>query len=97
MVANTARGITAHPGAIRKKGFPTCWPGLLASKGGLAEVVQQQRREHQGVPGQLDRPTTEVTHVGVQRFAPRDDEEDRPEGQERLGGLVHEERHGVRR
>ena len=60
-------------------------------QGRLTEVVEQQRRQHDGVPRLLDGPASEVTHVGVQRLTAGDHEEDRAERKERLLGLVEEE------
>ena len=48
----------------------------------LAEVVEQQRREHEREPGEPDRPAAEVAHVGVERLAAGDHEHDRAEDQE---------------
>ena len=43
------------------------------------------------VPDERDRPATEVAHVGVERLAAGDDEEDAAEGEERLPRLGLEE------
>jgi hypothetical protein len=54
----------------------------------LAEVVEQQRRQHQAEPGQAYRPPAEVAHVGIQRLGARDDEEHAAHGekaQRRIG------------
>ena len=58
---------------------------------GLAEVVQQQAGQHERVPDERDRLAAEVAHVGVQRLAAGDDEEDAAEGEERLAGCCGEE------
>ena len=47
----------------------------------LTEVVQQQRRENDGEPGDADRSFAEVSHVGVQRLGTSDDEDHSAEDQ----------------
>ena len=63
----------------------------------LAEVVQEQRRQHEREPGEADRPLAEVPHVRVQRFAAGDDEEHGAEHREAVPAVLAEERDGVAR
>ena len=63
----------------------------------LAEVVQQQRRQHEREPGDPDRPLAEVPHVRVERLAAGDDEEDRAEDGEAVPAVLAEERDRVTR
>ena len=63
----------------------------------LPEVVEEERGEDEGEPADADRPGPEVPHVGVERLASRDDEEDRAEQQEADDAVVGEEADGVRR
>ena len=58
----------------------------------LAEVVEQQRRQHQREPGDADRPLAEVAHVGVQRLAAGDHQEHRAEHREAVPAVLAEER-----
>jgi hypothetical protein len=76
---------------------PISSAGRLGEQRRLAEVVEQQPREHEAVPGDLDRLAAEVPHVGVQRLAAGDDEEDRPERDEPLPRVLDEEVDRVRR
>ncbi len=55
----------------------------LEEQRALAEVVEEQAREHDRGPGEADRRPTEVSHVGVQRLATGDAQHDRTEQQER--------------
>ena len=48
----------------------------------LPEVVEEQRREDDAVPGEADRPRAEMAHVGVERLAAGDAEDDRAEDEE---------------
>ena len=58
----------------------------------LAEVVEQQRRQHERVPGQPDRPPAEVAHVGVQRLAAGDGQHDRaPSDEEAVHAVLDHE------
>ena len=63
----------------------------------LAEVVQHQRREHEGEPGNPNRPLPEVAHVRVQRFGARDGEDDRAEREEGDVPVRDEERSAMPR
>ena len=63
----------------------------------LAEVVQDQRRQHEREPGEADRMLAEMTHVRVQRFAAGDDEEDGAEHREPGEAVVAEEAERVPR
>ena len=63
----------------------------------LAEVVQEQRGQHEREPGQPDRPLAEMAHVRVQRFAAGDDEEHGAEHGEAVPAVLAKERDGVSR
>jgi len=41
----------------------------------LAEVIRQQRRQHEDEPGEPDRPLAEMSHVGVKRLGSGDSED----------------------
>ena len=45
----------------------------------LAEIVDQQRRQYEGKPSDLDRLAAEVTKIGIKRLAAGDDQEYRAE------------------
>ena len=90
-VASTTSGSSAQPGASRKNGCSAA-AGFVQQQRALAEVVQQQRRQHQREPREADRPLAEVPHVGVQRLAAGDDEEDRAEHGEAVPAVLAEER-----
>ena len=95
IVASTASGVTAHDGRHPVKRVLDLVARAARQQRRLAEVVEHQGGEHQPVPGRADRPTPEVTHVGVERLAAGDDEEDRAEREERLARLVDEELHAI--
>ncbi len=71
--------------------------GVVGEQRGLPEVVQQQRRQHDHVPADLDRAATEVSHVGVQGLAAGHHQEDRAEGEERPPRMVDEQLEAVAR
>ena len=95
-VASATSGKSAHYGASRKNGCSTA-ARLVMQQRALAEVVQQQRRQHQAEPGEADRTLAEVAHVRVQRLAAGDDEEDRAEHGEAVQSVLLEESHRVTR
>ena len=69
-------------------------------EGGLAEVVDQQRREHEGEPADADGALAEVAHVGVERLRAGDRQEHRAQhgrgepgvARQQLGALQRIER-----
>jgi hypothetical protein len=63
-------------------------PGARQEQRALAEVVEQEARQHDHVPGPADRAAAEVAHVGVQRLAAGDDQEHRAEQQEAVPAVV---------
>ena len=71
--------------------------GIEQQQRALAEIVQDQRREHQRKPRQADRLLAEVSHVGVQRFPAGDDEEHGAEHGEAGEAVGGKERDGVTR
>ena len=60
-------GSSAQSGKSRKNGFSSA-SGSSQQQRALAEVVERERRQHEGEPRQADRPRAEVAHVGVQRL-----------------------------
>ncbi len=72
-------------------------PRLEQQQRALAQVVQDQRRQHQGEPRQTDGLPAEVSHVGIERFPAGDHQEDRPEHGEPDKAVVAEERDRVPR
>ena len=63
----------------------------------LPEIVEQQRRQSDAEPGELNRPVAEVAEVGVQRLAAGHDEEDGPQHDEPPIHVRREDAHGVLR
>ena len=61
----------------------------------LAEVIHDQRGEHQREPGHPDGTLPEMPHVRIQRFPTRDDEKHRAKHGESDEAVVEEERHGM--
>ena len=57
---------------------------VLEDLGALSEVVEQQGRQDDAEPTEHDRPSAEVAHVGVERLAAGDHEEERAHGQKAL-------------
>lgn len=68
---------------------------LLDQDGALAEVVDEERGEHDGVPRPADGRATEVTHVGEESLAAGDAEDHRPQEQEAVHAVALEEPNGV--
>ena len=52
--------------------------------GALAEIVEEERRIDDGVPGDADRQRAEMADVGVHRLAPGDHQHQGAEDQKRL-------------
>jgi hypothetical protein len=71
--------------------------GVLEQQSPLPEVVEQQRRKDDGEPDESNGARAEVPHVRVQRFAPRDHEEDRAEDEISRPPRVEKEADGVHR
>ena len=63
----------------------------------LPEVVQRERREHHGGPGQPDRPAAEMPHVGVERLGSGHRQEHRSHHPQRAKAVLDEELDGHRR
>ena len=57
----------------------------------LSEVVEQEAGQHQPVPGDLYCSSPEVAHVGIERLAAGDDEEDGTESKECSPRMIDEE------
>ena len=45
----------------------------------LPQIIDRQRRQHQGEPGDLDRPAAEMSEIGIERLGAGDGEEHRAE------------------
>src|ERR1019366_9333129 len=71
--------------------------GILEHERALAEVVRDQGRPDDGEPREANGARPEVTHVGVERLAAGDGEDDRPEDERAMEAVRLEEAHGVRR
>ena len=63
----------------------------------LAEVVDEQRGEHEREPRESDRALAEVAHVGIQRLAAGHHEKDRTKHGEAVPAVVGEEPDSVAR
>ena len=68
---------------------------IVEQERSLAEVIEHQRGEDDGEPGDADWLCAEVTHVGVERFAAGDAEKDGAEDEESLHPVLDEESYGV--
>ena len=62
--------------------------GVAQHERSLAEVVEQQGRQHIEVPGQADGLGAEMAHVGVERLAARHHQEDRAQHEEAVPAVV---------
>ena len=89
-VARPTSGSSAQSGASRKNGCSAA-AGFAQQQRALAEVVQQQRRQHQREPRHPNRPLAEMAHVGVERFAAGDHQEDGAEHGKPMPAVLHEE------
>jgi len=63
----------------------------------LAEVIEEEGREHDRVPGRPDGPSPKMPHIRVEGLAARHDEEDGPQHEEPLAAIVNKERDAVAR
>ena len=95
-VARPTSGKSAHAGASRKNGC--CRRLRIAQEQrALTEVVEQQRRQHEREPGDANRPPAEMAHVGVERLAAGDDQEDGAEHGEAVPSVLAKERERMAR
>ncbi len=92
--ARITRGTRAQAGAIRKKGFSKALASD-SSSAPLAEIVEDEGRQDQQIPGQADRRAAEMPHIGVERFAAGHGKNHRSQGQESGEAMVVEEHRGV--
>ena len=74
-VARTTIGSRAQSGYIRKNGL-SIDSGSRENQRALAEIVEDERRQHEPDPGGLDRLAAEMAKIGVERFGAGDGEED---------------------
>ena len=95
-VASPTSGSSAQLGASQEERLMRRL-GVGEQQRALAEVVQQQRRQHQREPGDPNRPFPEVPHVRVQRLTTRDDEEHGAEHGKAVPAVRAKERDGVPR
>ena len=71
--------------------------GVAEEQSALAEVVQQERGQHDREPGDPDGPTAEVAHVRVERLAAGDHQEHRAQDQEAVDPVLRKEADGMPR
>ena len=57
----------------------------------LAGIVEEERRQHDPVPGGHDRISADMPHIGVKRLAPGDRQEDAAENGKATPPVVHQE------
>ncbi len=77
-----------------RRGWPQP-PGCSSEQRALAEVVEQQRRQHDREPGDPDRAGAEVSHVGIERLAAGHHQEHRPENQNAAPAVAQEIADGI--
>ena len=51
-------------------------------RGRLSRIIEQQHGKDKTIPGEADRPGTEVAHIGIERFGAGSTQEHRAENQE---------------
>lgn len=56
----------------------------------LAEIIQQQSRQHQQAPGQPDRPPSKMAHIGIQRLGAGNGKKDSAKHQKAFSVIVYE-------
>ena len=71
--------------------------GIEQEQRALAEIVQDERREHERIPGKADRLLAEMSHVRIERFPTGHDEKHRAENREAGEAVRGKERDGVAR
>ncbi len=90
-VERTTSAIVQRPGGpSRRTGSPSSL-GSDEHERALAEVVEDERRHDEREPREADGPRAEVAHVGVERLAAGDGEDDGAE-HERAAGPVRSRR-----
>src|SRR6266568_3056055 len=63
----------------------------------LPQIAEQERRENQREPCDPDGPPPEMAHVGVERLAARDREDDAAENSKSREVILNEEPNGMMR
>ena len=91
-----------HEGIMRPLGRKRIKHGvrrtrIVENQCALAEIVQQQRRQHDDHPGLPDRLFAEMAHIGIQRLATCHRQHDRTERDKRGPRFVREESGGIKR
>ncbi len=71
--------------------------GVLQHNGGLAGIVEKQRRQDDGRPGDPDRLAAEMAHVGVHGFSAGHAKKHRTEDGEARDAMVDQERRRIKR
>ena len=63
----------------------------------LPHIIQRQRRQHNGKPGDLNRPFAKMPEVGVESLSTRDRQKHRAERHKADDAMMDHERDGVER
>ncbi|OIQ76216.1 hypothetical protein GALL_421040 [mine drainage metagenome] len=71
--------------------------GVAQHQGALAQIVQQQRGEHEAIPRKADRFAAKVAKVGIQRLGPGDGKENGAKHGESDRTFLDQERHRIAR
>jgi len=69
----------------------------VQDKGALPQIVEHEGRQDKAYPGCLDRPATEMAHVGIERLGARHRQEDRPQNEQPRHPMTAEEAQGMKR
>jgi len=78
-VASTPAAPGAAPDTARKNGLAPAATPPSNHRGRLSRIIEEQHREDKTIPGEADRPGTEVAHIGIERFGAGSAQEHRAE------------------
>ena len=70
---------------------------LVEEERRLARIVDKKRRQHDPVPGGPDRISSDMPHIGVERLAPGDRQEDAAQNGKATPPALRQERDGMSR
>ena len=77
-VARTRAAAAPNAARAKRRGFRSRLR-IGEHQRALAEIVERQRRQHEKKPGDLDRPATEMAHIGIERLGAGHRQKDRAE------------------
>ncbi len=89
-MASTTSGSWSGAGHSTKNGLASGRDAAFDHRCRLSRIIEEQHREDKTIPGEADRPGTEVAHIGIERFGAGSAQEHRAENQ-KAGKAVAEQ------